>query len=662
MPKPYQIVPSGSLFRPKIETHINDNSEVSTYVPAGGGDITAVMCVFASPKGRDNKVITIDHGLNQFMTEFGIGPFSVYGQPLLNAYFAARAATGAGAMVHCLRVTPADASYSSATLIAKYKVDEEDNKLHVRFVVKGADGDAYLAATATDNELVNAGTETDGTTPTYGLISLTDLAEAVEVDSDEPDADGYYSVKLFTVAYRGKGVYGQNIRFRIANDRGSDKTNDYKNYSFEIYRNETVLTLAESKSVTFIDGSTDGSKSLFFDDVINDDTDGSKILAAVSYPESFETIYNYYVEQIDPDTSFTLDDFDVLLGLDKYTRDGTIDGYVIDPAATVTPAAGEVAVDLGAVSGIALMGGSDGSIGADVDPTVRQAALDALYLDAFEGDIDPLIKSRFRFPTTFIFDANYPVTVKAAIAQLVIDRGDCVGVFDFGTGILTKDLVQAYYEANIAGLFDNYLLDVEPYCMRVVDPYGHKTVTVTSTAWMVSAYLQHIASWGGKHRPMAGNRFGIISGIIDGSVYPLFDESIDADQMDDLADLKLNIAKYNQNQQVVRSMQNTTQGKLSAMTELNNVLVVLDVKRDAERLVANYEYDFMEPEDIARFNQDLQVITTKYDKTQVRRISGRFDHSQWEAERSILHLYIELVHKDLVKTVIIEIDVNRDSE
>lgn len=660
MPKPYQIVPQGSLFRPKIETHINDNSEVSTYVPTGGGDLTAVLCVFASPKGRDNKVITISNGLSQFLTEYGVGPFSVYGQPLLNAYFAARAATGAGAMVHCLRVTPADASYSSATLIAKYKIDEEDNKLHVRFVVKGADGDAYLADTHVDSELVNAGTESGETS--YGLISLNDLDSAVEIDEDNPDGEGYYSVKLFTVAYRGKGVYGQNIRFRVTTDRGSDKTNDYKNYTFEIYRNETVLALAESHSVTFIDGSTDGSKSLFFDDVINDETDGSEILAAVSFPSGFETIYNYYVENIDPDTTFTMDDFDVLLGLDKYTRSGTIDGYVIDPADTVTPAAGEVPVDLGAVTGIALLGGSDGSIGADVDPATRQAALDTLYQDAFEGDIDPLIKSRFRFPTTFIFDANFNVATKAALAQLVIDRGDCVGVFDFGTGILTKDMVQAYYEANIAGLFDNYLLDVEPYCMRVVDPYGHKSVTVTSTAWMISAYLQHIGSWGGKHRPMAGNRFGVISGIIDGSVYPLFDESIDADQMDDLADLKLNIAKYNQNQQVVRSMQNTTQGKLSAMTELNNVLIVLDVKRDAERLVSNYEYDFMEPEDIARFNNDLQVITTKYQNTQVRRISGRFDHSQWEAERSILHLYIELVHKDLVKTVIIEIDVNRDSE
>lgn len=657
MPKPYQIIPQGSLFRPKIETYINDNSEVSTYLPTGGGNITAVLAVFSSPKGRDNQVITIDRGLSQFMEEYGIGPFSIYGQPLLNAYLAARAATGAGAMVHCLRVTPTDASYSTATLIAKYKVVTVDNvkTLHVRYVVKGADGDAALVAVGDgDSGLIAVDSD-------YGLTSLDDLDSCCDVPAG-PDADGYYAVKLFSIAYRGKGTYGQNIRFRIVTDRASDKTNSYKNYSFEIYRNEGVLSLAESHPVTVVDGSTDGSASLFIDDVINDETSGSTIARIVSFPESFKTIYNYYVAQVNPDTTFTLDDFDVLLGLDKFSRNGTIPGYTIDPASAVTPGTGEVAVDLGAPNGIALMGGSDGSIGANQPAATRTAALNDLYKKAFEGKIDPQIKSRYRFPTTFVPDANFPVPVKSVLAQLVLDRGDCFGVIDYGTGITSKDAVMNYYNSDVQGLFEDWRLDVEAYCMKMVDPYSHKTVTVTSTAWLIPNYIQHISSWNGKHRPMAGNRFGVIGGIIEGSVYPIFDETIDADAMDEIADAKINIARYNQVQQVVRSTQNTTQDKLSALTEMNNGLIVLDIKRDAERLVANYEYDFMEPEDLARFNNDLQVITTKYAGTQVRRISGKFSTNTWEAARSILHLNIELVHKDIVKTVIIEIDVNRDSE
>ena len=69
----------------------------------------------------------------------------------------------------------------------------------------------------------------------------------------------------------------------------------------------------------------------------------------------------------------------------------------------------------------------------------------------------------------------------------------------------------------------------------------------------------------------------------------------------------------------------------------------------------------MEPEDVARFNIALDTITDKYAGTQLRSIDANFDSNSWEAERGILHLYVDMVHKDIVKTTIIEIDVNRSS-
>ena len=47
---------------------------------------------------------------------------------------------------------------------------------------------------------------------------------------------------------------------------------------------------------------------------------------------------------------------------------------------------------------------------------------------------------------------------------------------------------------------------------------------MTSTYWIASEYFTHINNWNGKHRPLAGNRFGIISGHINNSIYPVFDE------------------------------------------------------------------------------------------------------------------------------------------
>lgn len=625
MPLPYQIVPKGSLRRPKIETHINDNTEVITNPAMGGGPVTSCLCVFASPKGRDREVITLKTGQAGFLDEFGLGPFALYGQPLMNAYAAATAATTSDAMVHCLRVTPEDAAYSCATLIAKVLVTGE--QMSIRFVVKGSDKE---------------------------LLNLDDLESATAVDRI-PDAEGYVPYKLWTVAYRGRGAYGKNIRFRITTDRATDRFNEFKNYNFMIYRNEEMLEQKENKNFCVVPDALYSGMTIYLEDVINDQDDGSNYVRIATFPDNFQRIFDLYLDA-NPETTYTLNDFDPLLGIDKYTREA-IENLTIEAAESFTPEEGETPVDLSSATGIALIGGSDGSL--DESNPNRQKILDALYLRAYSQQIDPRIKSRNRYPTTFIFDANFPIQTKMAIASLVTQRTDCVGVLDFGLQITTKAGVGAYYNDNFANIIDSRYIYYEPYCMSVRDPYNKKTVVVTSTYWMTQAYLKHINAYNGKHRPMAGNTLGIISGYIGQSVYPVFDEDLDEEIMDEYADLNLNIAKYNQNQVIVRAMQNSAQTKLSALTEMNNVLVLLDVKRDCERLCAYYEYDFMEADDIARFNTDVANVVARYADGQVRSISAHFDKNSWEAERSIIHLYVEMVMKDLVKTTIIEIDVNR---
>lgn len=626
MPRPYQIIPEGSMLRPKVVTYINDNTEVKSDYDTGGGTVTSALCVFASPKGRDREVITIRNGLQEFMSEFGLGPFTVYGQPLLNAYNAARAATTANAMVHCLRVTPDDASYSTATLIAKYKV--EDENMTIQYVVKPSD---------------------------HEITDLADLETACDVSGEEDQ--GYTPVKLFTIAYRGRGEYGKNIRFRITSDKTSDKENDYKNYNFAIYRNEDLLEQVENFAVTFIPDSVYSGASIYCEDVLNDVDAGSKFVYIYVDPEGFTKLFEAY-KTAQPDTTFTVNDFDPLMGIDKYTR-LAIPGLTIELADDVVPGAGETAVDLSIASGISLTGGSDGAIAANAEG--RDDALNSLYLKAFTGEMDPNIRSKNRFPTTFIFDANFNIETKLAIASLAVQRTDCMAMLDFGLGITTKASVASYYDTNFDGMIDNRVITFEPYCMKIRDPYSQKTVTVTSTYWLAGEYFTHINNWNGKHRPLAGNRFGIITGYISNSVYPIFDEDLDVTMMDELADKHCNIAKYNQNQVIVRSMQNTAQSRWTNLTEQNNVLILLDVKRDCERLCAQFEYDFAEAEDIASFNVAVATIAEKYAAAQVRSISAHFDKNDWEAERGILHLYVEMVHKDLVKTTIIEIDVNRSS-
>lgn len=625
MPVSYQIIPE-HLY-PHQMVQINDNTEVSATYSADA-DTNALLCVFTSPKGRDSAVRTISTGASGFVKEFGMGSYANYGQPLLNAY--AAAASGS-ATLHCLRVVADDASYANSTLVAKYKVNDE-GVLSVKFINKGSDEELTL---------------------------IDELEDCCSVDKAEDD-QGYKSVKLFTVAYAGKGTYGKNIRWRIRNDSGSDKQNDYKNYSFDIYQYEDILVLSESFSVVFVEDAIYSGQSLSAGDVVNDIESGSNLVKFVVNYDGFKAIYDAYKEA-NPDTEYTIENFDVLLGIDKTTKEA-IENYEIEPEDLEETEGNSSAIAITSTSGVPLLGGEDGALALDADPDTRSKMLKSLYTRAFSGDIDPLIKSKNRFPTTFILDADYEVETKLALASLATTRGDCMAMLDCGLKITTKSSVLSYIDANLGDFINSRLHTIEPYCMKVRDPYTQKTITVTSTYWLARTYPVHITNWGGKHKPLAGNTFGILDGYVKGSVYPVFDEDLDSEMMDKLADKHINFAKFNPNQDIVRAMQDTRQSKLTNLSEQNNMLIVLDVKRDAEKLASQIEYEFSEASDIGRFNAALTTITDKYSFAQVRSISAHFEKNTWEAEHKIIHLYIEMVHKDLVRTTIIEIDVNRSEE
>lgn len=616
MPRSTQIVPE-HLY-PHQMVVINDNTTV-TPVPASDSGNTRLMFVFASPKGEDGKVKTINNGLAGFLEEYGIGPFSLYGQPLLNAYNAA--ASGA-CTLHCLRVTAPDAAYSVTNIVALYKVDEDTGEMQVRLASRPSE------------------------TPLTDLDNLDECYTSPEM----PDDEGFTEVKLFSVAYLGRGTYGDNVRIRVSSNTGMDKENSYKNYAFEVYVNDGGLLKKEEFMGAFNEDAIVSDVSIFMDAMINDPDSGSNKIQIVTYMDGFKAIVDAYNAQ-NLDSVFTINDFDVLLGINKYTKKA-IENYTID-----TISEGVIAIN--SLGGVPLTGGSDGSLAANVSESQRATVLEKAYLDAFSGATDVYIKSKNKFPTNIIFDANFPVEVKKQIAALATARTDCVAILDCGIGITTKQSVLDYVKANLDTNAIERVHSVEGYCGKIKDPYSKKIVTVTGTYGLCADYPLHFQVNEAKHVPLAGNNFGVLTGYTKNSVYPVFDEDIDSEIMDELVEARINFARINANQEVIRATQTTRQEKMSNLSELNNVFILLDIKRDCERLCTQFEFNFSEASDIARFNAVARDLLGFYEYAQVRSIAARFDKNAWEAERSILHMYVEFVHKDLVKTTIIEIDVNR---
>lgn len=616
MPRLTQIVPEHNYSHQMVV--VNDNT---TFLPATSSDSgnTRELYVFSSPKGRDNKIQTIDTGLGGFLKEYGIGPFSLYGQPLLNAYTAA--ASGA-AILHCLRISADNAAYSSVHLIAKYKVDGTTKMMTVKFVA------------------------VPSTTP---LSDLSLLGDAYTV-SDVPDVDGFSEIKLLSLAYLGKGTYGDNIRFRVASNGVSDKSNDYKNYLFEVYVNDGGLNKQEEFQVVFNEDAIVSGVTVFSDGVVNDPDSGSSLVSLITHVDGFAELFDEY-KTANPTTVLTVNDFDPFLGVNKYTKTA-ITNYTIDTVAVD-------AVVPNALGGVSLQGGSDGDFGASINAATRNAAIEAAYVDAFSGVTDPAIKSKNKFPTNLILDANFSPSVKALIAALVIARTDCIGILDCGIGITTKASIASYVTTNLDSYVNNRVHGIDAYAGKVRDPYTGKIVTVTSTYYLAARYATQFQDNGAKHVPLAGNVYGVISGFIKNSVYPIFDEDIDGVLMDELSESHINYARLNANQDVIRSAQDSRQLTSSKLSELNNVFVLLDIKRDAEKLCSTFDFNFSDPADIERFNAIARDLLGGYASAQVKSITAKFDKSAWEAERGIIHLYVTMVNRDILKTTIIEIDVNK---
>lgn len=614
MPRTTQIIPEHQY--PHQHVVINDNTTFLD-TPASDSGNTSMLFVFASPKGRDGVMQTISTGLAGFDGEYGIGSFDIYGQPLLNAY---TAASSGAATLHCMRVAATNAMYSAVNITAKYLV--EANKMTVK-----------LCAVPS----------------TAPLATLEDLDDCY-TPATEPDAEGYTEVKLFAAAYVGRGSFGDNVRVRVTSNTASDKENSYKNYVFEVYVNEYGLQKKEEFAVIFNEDALVSGISLAADAVVNDPDAGSNLVQLVSFQDGFNTIVKTY-QTMKPTSLLSVNDFDVFLGIDKYTKKA-IEGYVVD-----TTAIG--AISINTLGGISLTGGDDGDFAADKPKAARDAAMDVLYTKAFSGELDPAIKSKNKFPTNMILDAGFNAEIKKLIAALAIARTDCVAIIDCGTGIATKQSVIDYVKANLDGFVSNRVQTIEAYAGKIRDPFSKKIVTVTGTYGLSSIYPIHFGNYGAKHVPLAGNIYGVLSGYIKNSVFPVYDEDIDSTIMDELVDANINFARINAKQEVIRATQNTRQEINSNLSELSNVFILLDIKRDCERMCAEYEFNFSEASDIARFNGVAKDLLGSYGESQVRSIAAHFDKNAWEAERGILHLYVEFVHKDLVKTTIIEIDVNR---
>lgn len=688
---------------PHTEVNIYDQSQI-TVQRASVTDGTRMLFVFQSPRGEDGKLTSVKT-VDELVAKFGMGDIKNYGQPLLNC----RRALSTGVVTaYCLRVAAPDATRANMYVYAAYKMmdvqigEDEDGTpitqqvLSVRFY------------TASELQVVEPD---DQTVTKNGMIDIKTLGD--KADELMPEApEGYKMVYLMAIASKGRGAYGNNIGVRIANNTRADRENDYKNYFIQVYESDTMI---EENAVSFYDNAITDTTTLFADSVINDPDTGSANISIVTNPAGFEEIANAYKTNVldtltdeeletyatniglsnlkdefnvdDPWNvlkgymALTDKDFDYFLGVNKnlfnkvtVANRSAIYRYQVEASGTA-----DGVVALTDLTGVDMQGGTDGLFdtakhnATDIETAINEAyefafdpneipneKLEEYNTKGFAAAVDKNIYSKTRYPVDLILDANYAYSIKNAIASLCVKRGDCMAGLDLCTGMKTSEDILTRLNL-IDSATANRNCFVEGYEMQIRDPISRKIVPVSATYWLAGAYPTNFDQNNGKHIPLAGGSYGTIEmdEMVKNSIFPIFDEAMDSAMMEQLANYRVNYAQINPKSVVIRAMQSTRQDILSALSECNNMFILMDIKRDCETLCGQYSYNFLETTDLSRFNRDAEQLLTKYSQAQVRSITATFSSTDAEQEQGILHLTIELSHKRLIKTAIVDIYVNK---
>lgn len=410
--------------------------------------------VFTSD-GLDNAIVE-ETGLGTVLGQYGDDflDSNVYGQQNLNA----EQVLSAGGTAYLCRLLSEDAKAAhlvlkvgikSADAIPLYKrdgygeflKDEDGNKIPLTVKQTGENGEEIevpAMTTGIETKIVveYADAETMERYPSPSRLSKHFKTVAT-------DEDGFKMIPLFFMNYYANGKSGNDYGLRIINDFARDeKVADGRRYQIFMVKKTSkgVSTLDICNGLSFafnpyatiskLVDSIEGLQNIYQN---LDSKQQKKQIQLEYYQENYDILKSTVTEilgqeqtateGLDPDytmrTPTSVEDFDFINGLDK-------EGYSYDNVVVSTESTSNLS------NYIYMKNGTDGALGT-LSGEELQNAKDNLLIKFFNGDVD---KSTFlnvlKCDAGIIYDANYSIDVKKAMAGIVNWRRDMCVIFDCG--------------------------------------------------------------------------------------------------------------------------------------------------------------------------------------------------------------------------------------
>lgn len=204
---------------------------------------------------------------------------------------------------------------------------------------------------------------------------------------------------------------------------------------------------------------------------------------------------------------------------------------------------------------------------------------------------------------------------------------------------------------------------------EIFDPNTNKKIKVTTSYFLASELIPHIVKKG-LNKPFTYNyaqlkaieldsSLTVTGNMIRDSFRPNID-LIDWDVKERLYKSRINYYLTSEEGKVVkRACQNTRQYDASALLEENNVRVLNTLKKELEAYCQGYHYEWNDPTSRKGYTDTMMKIYKPWIGTMVEDLNISFSANEWEQERMIMHCYVELKFRDIVKRIILEINISR---
>ena len=678
MPQTNQIVPR--YFHPHVMTVINDNTIYEDTVNVVNDDNSSkFISVFTSDKGIDNKLIKFT-STTDFVNTFGKSNYKKHGQPLMMPI--ALLNTGY-ATVNAMRIMPDNSFPANSVLYLYYKQNDEDpdnKKFQIKFAIRNIDSSSFASGTDTgyDNFMKVAETFVEDTTmevdDNYERSSTDD---STSIDDEDLIAGNWVRVPLCIISMAGRGSYGNNYRWRIARNKYYEKDYGIKIFNFELLNTENnTINVEQTFSGSIITSSRYNSLTLI-DDIVDNQDLGKSYIRIHTFEDNVELVYNAYKNFAGKDDKGVYSDENLPVGFptidefDPFFARVIVDDDYLPLLDILEEAEGESQVTVDRIAGLTMAAGSDGDFDRNAtytDPITGEVIdtdnyvdgkIEETYIRAFTNDstygniLDNSILSTKRIPCNAIFDANYTDNVKIAISDMILNkRQDCVFYIDCGI-----------HDGNV----NNIISRMEPLSVSrnnsinwnwyyTKDPVTKKKIAVTITYFLAQTLPRHL-SVTGSHIPFVKAPTQL-SGHLKNQVYPVLSDA-DVEIKELLYNNRINYYEILAENVYQRRTQSTAIKYNSDLIEENNVHTLCEMRKIIEKDCFDSLYDFTSVESRANFTEYEKAKFANWIGVKVQSFDINFSVNEWEAERSIVHCYVAVQFRNLMKRVIIEIDINK---